>query len=396
MKKLNESTNIIKDFIANKKGITLIALIITIIILLILLGITINLSIGDRGIIRQAKKSTNETNKEQALEELRLIILETQTEKEGKAKVINVVRKLNHNKEYFILGEEETSTGCNIEELNEDISQIYVLHRSYKIKIDDKLNAKLIGIEDSIQLSELQMILKDCNLSTSYTNQDLKDNKDDILPIVLSNEKGAEYVLKNDEICKNIDLDYILDAEFITNTSENNKSLIRDKSYMLEAITNKDNASELLNSLNFTASVPILNKSDDCVFSSIYTNEECWPRFAYDCNDNTYWCTEYNKQNGAYLGYNFYTKKKIYYASIKNGNLRYGTNERCKEVILQCSNEDDNWIDASEVITLQDNGNLSYIVNTKVTEEYSKWRIYIKSSYGSYSSTREANFYGIQ
>ncbi len=100
--------------------------------------------------------------------------------------------------------------------------------------------------------------------------------------------------------------------------------------------------------------------------------------------------------NGAYIGYNFKANKNIYYASIVNGNLKYGTNERCKEVILQCSNEDDNWIDASEVITLGNNGNLTYIINSKVNEAYPKWRIYIKSSYGSYSSTREVNFYEAQ
>ncbi len=53
-----------------QKGITLIALVITIIVLLILAGVTINLSIGERGIFTTAQKAvknyTNAQNKELA------------------------------------------------------------------------------------------------------------------------------------------------------------------------------------------------------------------------------------------------------------------------------------------------------------------------------------------
>lgn len=45
---------------SNKKGITLVALVITIIVLLILAGITINLAIGERGIIKMAQKAGKE------------------------------------------------------------------------------------------------------------------------------------------------------------------------------------------------------------------------------------------------------------------------------------------------------------------------------------------------
>lgn len=278
------------------KAITLIALIITIIILIILSGVVINLSIGNNGIIKQAKKSVYEIEKSEALEELKIIIIDIQIEQNGNAKIIDVVRKLKNDKDYYILGEEETSTGCNIEELNENISQIYLLHNLYKFKIDNKLRVTLIKDEGVIELSELQKILIECNLSISYTNEDLKNNKDDILIAILKNEKGLEYILKNDEICRNINLDYILNTELISNISENNRKLLRDKPYILETIITKDNSNELLNSLNFTPSVPILDKSDDCIFSSIYTNTGCWPKNVFDRNGNTYWCTEYNKR----------------------------------------------------------------------------------------------------
>ena len=41
----------------NKAGITLVALVITIIVLLILAGITINLTVGQRGILNRAQEA---------------------------------------------------------------------------------------------------------------------------------------------------------------------------------------------------------------------------------------------------------------------------------------------------------------------------------------------------
>lgn len=56
----------------NKKGITLIALVITIIILLILAGIVINLTIGEKGILNMAKNAKNEYQNSQDTEEKEL------------------------------------------------------------------------------------------------------------------------------------------------------------------------------------------------------------------------------------------------------------------------------------------------------------------------------------
>ena len=46
----------------NNKGITLVALVVTIVVLLILAGVSINLVVGDNGIITQARKAREETN----------------------------------------------------------------------------------------------------------------------------------------------------------------------------------------------------------------------------------------------------------------------------------------------------------------------------------------------
>lgn len=60
--------------ITNKKGITLISLVITIIIMLILAGVVITLAIGNNGLIGKAKEAKEKTNKQTAIEQINLKI----------------------------------------------------------------------------------------------------------------------------------------------------------------------------------------------------------------------------------------------------------------------------------------------------------------------------------
>ena len=64
---------------STQKGITLIALVITIIVLLILAGVTITLALNG-GIITQAQDSTSKYNKEKALEILDIAVADVTAE----------------------------------------------------------------------------------------------------------------------------------------------------------------------------------------------------------------------------------------------------------------------------------------------------------------------------
>ena len=66
--------------IKEKKGITLIALIITIIVLLILAGISINLIMGDNSIIKKSKTAGMKTDRAEIIEESKTEIAGYQTE----------------------------------------------------------------------------------------------------------------------------------------------------------------------------------------------------------------------------------------------------------------------------------------------------------------------------
>ena len=72
----------IHDTLKNSKGITLIALVITIIILLILTVIVINITVGNNGLIGRVKEATILQNKARYFEELEIDIVSTHVEKQ--------------------------------------------------------------------------------------------------------------------------------------------------------------------------------------------------------------------------------------------------------------------------------------------------------------------------
>ena len=67
----------------NNKGITLIALVITIIVLLILAGVSIAMLTGENGILHQAQNATSETQVGAAEEAIKLTVANIIAEQEG-------------------------------------------------------------------------------------------------------------------------------------------------------------------------------------------------------------------------------------------------------------------------------------------------------------------------
>lgn len=59
-----------------EKGITLVALVVTIVVLLILAGVSIGTVIGDNGIITKAKEAETKTKEGQAKDEMSLVVVE--------------------------------------------------------------------------------------------------------------------------------------------------------------------------------------------------------------------------------------------------------------------------------------------------------------------------------
>ncbi len=81
-----------------EKGITLIALVVTIIVLIILAGVSISMVVGDNGIISQAQNAKEETEKADVKEKTQMDILEKELENEGNINKGDFVTILN---QYF-------------------------------------------------------------------------------------------------------------------------------------------------------------------------------------------------------------------------------------------------------------------------------------------------------
>lgn len=78
----------------DKKGITLVAVIITVIVMLILAGVSINLAIGDKGVIEKSHEATKNTE----LSESKEYILETWAYVLAKSEdIITIVDSINNN-----------------------------------------------------------------------------------------------------------------------------------------------------------------------------------------------------------------------------------------------------------------------------------------------------------
>lgn len=135
-----------------EKGITLIALVITIIVLLILAGVSLRLIAGGEGIIGKAEKASQKHMIAQAKEELELAIAELSMNEyaEGKTLIKESLIKLN---EY----------GMSVE--STDSFPVEAINGDYKFQINDKYEVTYIG-------QATGTIIKYTTNPDGYTNQD--------------------------------------------------------------------------------------------------------------------------------------------------------------------------------------------------------------------------------
>lgn len=79
------------------KGVTLVALVITIIVLLILAGVTLSMVMGDSGIFSKANKASSETTISSAKDAVRLALLEVTTAQYNDDGTINQTKKVTED-----------------------------------------------------------------------------------------------------------------------------------------------------------------------------------------------------------------------------------------------------------------------------------------------------------
>ena len=183
MKSYNENKDKVKSF----KGITLIALVITIIILLILAGVTIN-EIRNNGLFSKVINSKEETLKSQSLEELKLKVSEIQVERIGQASLKDIAISLKNDTENkYIVSVDSDSNENSEDEQFENINKIYVnevntipgslsfhLWRATDVNYKDLLD-KMIDLALKRNREEGEMPFSfDSNILAGYTKDSFK------------------------------------------------------------------------------------------------------------------------------------------------------------------------------------------------------------------------------
>ena len=124
---------------SKNKGITLIALVITIIVMLILAAISITMLTGDNSILKRATDSKKNTEESQIIEEAKIDVLAKITDNEGKA--ISKKQLKDVLKNYF--NEEEVGKLEIPDDLLTSNEQLTTKDGKYKIKLSDIYNGKV-------------------------------------------------------------------------------------------------------------------------------------------------------------------------------------------------------------------------------------------------------------
>ena len=188
-KHINKSTSNIQTsnikFPTSNAAITLIALIITIIVLLILAGVTLNMVMGESGLFGKANNAKNKTEVAQYEEELRMCVLELQTEEASNGRTFNMDTIRDNLDTYTQKLEDET-----IEWKEKDIEEPTGIYKGYNFYIDKNYGAHIKDKATGIQIS--MKILSEIP-ETGYTNQDVS-----LKITITNNEKGINKIIKPD------------------------------------------------------------------------------------------------------------------------------------------------------------------------------------------------------
>ena len=156
--------------LSKERGITLIALVVTIVVLLILAGISLSLVLGNNGIITKAKESRAETRMAQIDEQVKLAIGDAYTEGLGSITDSGLKSALNNHigeGTYDITGDETTGWKVTVKETG----------KTYDIASNGKINSS----EETGSTVDWNKILEEANKNPeSFKHPEQSETNNDI------------------------------------------------------------------------------------------------------------------------------------------------------------------------------------------------------------------------
>ena len=211
----------------NEKGITLIALVITIIVLLILAGVAIVTLTGDNGILNKAQSAKTETDNSQEYEQVKLAVLNSKMSNEGTDFSINKT-KLDNELTNLVTDVEKTTKDEDTEAFpwrvtgktgkyyiiyeNGKVEQKSILASDYGAEVkgyiannsgvgkwrvfyDDGINVYLIA-DDYVKYDDVKDVKRGTNELYKNTDYKLSFNN------VYKDYSGSEWIINNSKAKK--------------------------------------------------------------------------------------------------------------------------------------------------------------------------------------------------
>jgi len=169
---------------AQQKGITLIALVITIIVLLILAGVTINMVLGDEGIIAQAQQAKERNEEASDLEIIKLAYLnEKSNELNPKFETDKTIEERMRIQLENTYGEGKVDVEKNDEGYEVTIykgsNKIYNKGGDGTVEYSEKTAIELATAEDIYALSRI-LAIDNSKINFIYTNEEVLSIEDDL------------------------------------------------------------------------------------------------------------------------------------------------------------------------------------------------------------------------
>ena len=197
-------------------AITLIALIITIIVLLILAGVTLNMVMGENGLFGKANNAKNKTEVAQYEEELRMCVLELQTDAAANGTTFNMETIKNK----FVEKVKELENTTEIEfPTEESETRLDGTYKGYEFYIDDKYAAHIgdkatgISLTTSIDPSGWTQGPVTATITIKSNNGINKVEPDE------GSKNGNEYIITKENIAENTSFKYtVTDGQGNTQT----------------------------------------------------------------------------------------------------------------------------------------------------------------------------------
>ena len=186
-----------------EKGITLIALVITIIVLLILAGITVATLTGENGLLSKANSAAENTKIANAKEKLETELLSIQAEKLAKGEEINI-SALDENKNQL------KSIGIEIEETGVPRNVTvdgYVFKVNNNLSIGDEIEIGKVDDEtgrgDPVNTSDKKDLwtnwLTEAGVNVSSYSSTQILNNESLLSTLMNNKKAVDYMKDSTE-----------------------------------------------------------------------------------------------------------------------------------------------------------------------------------------------------